>query len=169
MTKEEALIKIKEYIGRDNKIAKNAKFDQVLFEITSFIDNCKEINISEKNGSLSIKSDSLIKYNNITSGNDKMGIILSVNDGIVTCESIIGFIVENGTYTINRHSDRFQADDSGYLTVYKQILHSSYELESMKEIGTLCTVRINVYDGKGEQIHSNEFSYSTTKEHSNTR
>ena len=168
MTKEEALIKIKEYIGRDKKIANNAKFEHVLFDITSFINNCEDIKIFEKNDSLYITSDSLVKNKNITSSNDKMGSVLSVNDGIVTCESIIGFIVEDGTYTMNRHSYRIQADDSVYLTEYMQISHSSYEVESMKEIGTLNTIRNNVYDNYGERIHSNEFSYSPTKEFNKT-
>ena len=54
MTKEEAIIKIKEYIGRDEKIANNAKYDHILSYVESILSSFSTFNIRESSNDLII-------------------------------------------------------------------------------------------------------------------
>ena len=54
MTKEEAIIKIKEYIGRDEKIEKNAKYDHILSYVSSILSSFSTFKIRESSNDLII-------------------------------------------------------------------------------------------------------------------
>ena len=152
MTNEEVLIKIKEYIGRDKKIAHNAKYDHILFYISSILNSFSTFDIKEGSDDLIITGVPNITSLNSRISGSSQSLKLLVQDGKLFCDSTIIESCTNDEMQVDINQKVFEASNNGFLVEKTYSTINNYRFGQLKDKGDLRIITSSediVYDDLG--------------------